>query len=86
MGEHFIADWNPLEESPTMNGAWGKREDQKDTPAGPEVCWDYTGQYEPLGLADMTEDEKEVEYLVLSLQYWFTDRSRSCLRRLLTPL
>jgi PERQ amino acid-rich with GYF domain-containing protein len=87
MGEHFVADWNPLEESPTLNGAWGKREDQKDTPAGPEVCWDYSGQNEPLALADMTGDEKEVElssFVILGV--CLTDRSRSYLRQPSIPL
>lgn len=62
--ELFVADWNPLEETPSVNGAWGKREDHKDTPVGPEVCWDHEGQFEPLGLIDMNDDEKEVRISV----------------------
>lgn len=60
MGDHFLASWNPLEEAPATNGAWGKKEDQKESPPGPEVCWDYLGLHEPLGLIDMTEDEREL--------------------------
>lgn len=59
VADYFVADWNPHETSP-VNGAWGKREDSKDNPSGPEVCWDHGGQVEPLGLVDMTDDEKEV--------------------------
>jgi PERQ amino acid-rich with GYF domain-containing protein len=58
--DFFVADWNPHEETPAVNGAWGKREDPKDTPLGPGVCWDREGQFEPLGLTDMNDDEKEV--------------------------
>ncbi|PWY74443.1 hypothetical protein BO70DRAFT_389044 [Aspergillus heteromorphus CBS 117.55] len=59
VAEYFVADWNPHETSP-VNGAWGKREDSKDNPSGPEVCWDHGGHVEPLGLVDMTDDEKEL--------------------------
>lgn len=57
--DYFVADWNPHVETSALNGTWGKRDD-KDHPTGPEVCWDHGGQSEPLGLADMTDDEKEV--------------------------
>ncbi|KAL2825180.1 hypothetical protein BDW59DRAFT_146548 [Aspergillus cavernicola] len=57
--DYFVADWDPHTETPSSNGAWGKRDDQKDIPTGPEVCWDHGGQIEPLGLMDMTDDEKE---------------------------
>ncbi|PYI07594.1 GYF domain protein [Aspergillus sclerotiicarbonarius CBS 121057] len=59
VADYFVADWNPHETSP-VNGAWGKREDSKDNPSGPEVCWDHGGQSEPLGLVDLTDDEKEL--------------------------
>ncbi|KAL4978522.1 hypothetical protein BDW66DRAFT_129760 [Aspergillus desertorum] len=59
VADYFVADWNPHIETPTANGAWGKRDDHKDNPIGPEVCWDHGGQVEPLGLVDMTEGEKE---------------------------
>ncbi|KAG2413460.1 hypothetical protein HFD88_002649 [Aspergillus terreus] len=62
VAEYFVADWDPHVETPAaVNGAWGRREDSKDAnPSGPEVCWDHGGQSEPLGLIDMTEDEKEL--------------------------
>uniref|UniRef100_A0A093VH25 GYF domain-containing protein mpd2 n=1 Tax=Talaromyces marneffei PM1 TaxID=1077442 RepID=A0A093VH25_TALMA len=59
MGDHFLASWNPLEDAGATNGAWAKKEDQKDSPPGPEVCWDHLGHYEPLGLIEMTEEERE---------------------------
>lgn len=64
LGKHvadfFIADWDPHVEAPATNGAWGRRDDQKDAPSGPEVCWDHGGHIMPLGILDMNEDEKEV--------------------------
>lgn len=56
---YFVADWDPHMVTPPVNGAWGKRDDHKAS-AGPEVCWDHDGQSEPLGLTDMSENEKEV--------------------------
>ncbi|KAJ5613184.1 hypothetical protein N7510_006378 [Penicillium lagena] len=57
--EYFVADWDPHMVTPAVNGAWGKRDDHKNSSAGPEVCWDHEGQLEPLGLTEMTDDEKE---------------------------
>ncbi|KAL5338769.1 hypothetical protein BJX70DRAFT_398323 [Aspergillus crustosus] len=59
VSDYFVADWHPHNDSSAANGAWGKREDHKDTSTGPEVCWDHGGHVEPLGLVDMTDDEKE---------------------------
>lgn len=59
VADYFVADWDPHGETPTVNGAWGQRDD-KDAPSGPEICWDHGGHVEPLGLTDMTDDEKEV--------------------------
>lgn len=60
VADYFVADWDPHVDSPSLNGAWEKREDQKDASTGPEVCWDHGGRVEPLALMDMTDEEKEV--------------------------
>lgn len=60
VADYFVADWTPHVEASALNGAWEKRDDPKDAPSGPEVCWDHGGHSEPLGLADMTDDEREV--------------------------
>ncbi|PGH08710.1 hypothetical protein AJ79_05901 [Helicocarpus griseus UAMH5409] len=59
--DHFMADWNPLDESTSsVNGGWNKREDVKDGHSGPEVCWDHSGQARPLALSEMNDEEKEL--------------------------
>ncbi|BCS26552.1 uncharacterized protein APUU_51263S [Aspergillus puulaauensis] len=60
VADYFVAEWNPHIENASMNGVWGKRDDHKDNPTGPEVCWDHRGEVEPLGFVDMTDDEKEI--------------------------
>ncbi|PGH06227.1 hypothetical protein AJ80_08196 [Polytolypa hystricis UAMH7299] len=60
LSDHFMADWNPHDGTPTTNGAWGKREDFKDNHNGPEVCWDHDGQVQPLALTEMNDEEKEL--------------------------
>ncbi|KAF5867017.1 hypothetical protein ETB97_006863 [Aspergillus alliaceus] len=60
LADYLAADWNPQVEASAINGAWGRREDSKDNPSGPGVCWDHGGQMEPLSLVDMTDDEKEL--------------------------
>ncbi|KAJ6069690.1 hypothetical protein N7499_011577 [Penicillium canescens] len=65
--EYFVADWDPHTSSTSSNGAWGKRDDHKPNSAGPEVCWDHGGQVEPLGLAVMSDSEKEVGLSLLQI-------------------
>ncbi|KAF9890671.1 hypothetical protein FE257_005537 [Aspergillus nanangensis] len=62
VADYFVGDWDPHVETPSAaNGAWGRRDDSKENnPTGPEVCWDHGGQSDPLGLVDMSDDEKEL--------------------------
>jgi len=39
---------------------WARREEAKENGNGPDICWDRGGGIEPLGLTDLTEEEKEV--------------------------
>ena len=60
VSEHFVDGWTP---SPTNgaieNGSWGRRDDHRDAP-GADICWDRTGNVQPLNLSKMSEEEKEV--------------------------
>ncbi|MCJ1392598.1 hypothetical protein MMC18_005468 [Xylographa bjoerkii] len=57
--EHLIEGWNPNTSSGASNGAWNRRDDHKDGSNGPEICWDYEGSIQPLGLMEFSEEEKE---------------------------
>lgn len=56
----FVNNWNP-EQSNGTNGraSWGKSGDGRDS-YGPEACWDTNGLIRPVGLEEMSEQEKVV--------------------------
>ena len=56
----YVDNWNP-EQSNGANGrsGWGKSNDGRET-YGPEICWDTNGQIRPVGLEEMSEQEKIV--------------------------
>ena len=56
----FVDGWNPASVKETVNGGWGRKDEQKDASAGPEICWDNEGKVQPMSLLEMTEEEKEV--------------------------
>ncbi|OAX80117.1 hypothetical protein ACJ72_05555 [Emergomyces africanus] len=61
ISDYFMADWNPYDEMPSsVNGSWNKREDLKEGIPGPEVCWDHSGQVQPLALTEMNDEEKDL--------------------------
>lgn len=51
----FLGGWDPLENKNSAIIQGGK-----DQVLGPEVCWNYNSPSEPLGLMQMTEEEKQV--------------------------
>ncbi|KAI9681604.1 MAG: hypothetical protein M1829_000801 [Trizodia sp. TS-e1964] len=56
------AEWEPSStSSTTTNGAiaWNKTDETREL-SGPDICWDPSGGILPLGLLDMTEEEKEI--------------------------
>lgn len=56
----FVDGWDPRSTNGTSSGGWNRSEDRKDS-HGPDVCWDYEGAVQPIGLIPLTEDEKEVK-------------------------
>ena len=57
----FVDGWSPGAVNGTTNGGgWGKKEDYKEGTNGPDICWDHEGKVQPLGLIDMTDNEREV--------------------------
>ena len=56
----LVEGWNPGTSAVASNGGWNRREEHKDNNNGPEICWDYDGLVQPLGLTELSEEEKEV--------------------------
>lgn len=56
----LVGGWDPGMSIEGGSGAWSRREDLKEGVPGPEICWDAEGTVQPLGLVDMSDEEKEV--------------------------
>ncbi|MCJ1478111.1 hypothetical protein MMC13_006787 [Lambiella insularis] len=57
--EHLVEGWNPGNSPAASNGSWNRRDEHKDAISGPEICWDYEGSIQPLGLSELSDEEKE---------------------------
>lgn len=56
----FVDGWNPGTLNSTTHELWNRRDEFKDINHGPEICWDYDGSTLPLGLIELSEEEREV--------------------------
>lgn len=54
----FVGGWNTTQVNGASRG-WGKSS-EGTVPQDPTVCWDANGGIPPVGLHEMTEEEKEV--------------------------
>lgn len=54
----YVDGWSPEGVNGSNHGGWGRREDRE--PTGPEICWDHDGSVLPMGLIDMTDEERAV--------------------------
>jgi len=61
----YVNGWEP-ESNGISSSPWARREDQKDTSSGADICWDHQGRVEPLTLKEFSIEEKEV-CLLLSI-------------------
>lgn len=59
----FVAGWEPEQLNGFSDGSsgWAVRDAHRDGQAGPEAFWSNEGSMLPLGLVEMTEEEKEVK-------------------------
>ncbi|QDS71032.1 hypothetical protein FKW77_008166 [Venturia effusa] len=55
----FIGDWESNITNGSSSASWGRRDEPKDT-HGADLCWDRYAQTIPLGLTELTEEEKEI--------------------------
>lgn len=58
----FESGWNPGQSNGGSRASWGKSSDNRDNHAA-DICWDTSGNIQPIGLEDMTEQEKTVCHL-----------------------
>jgi len=54
----YSQGWNPGHVNGASRSGWGKNDSY--VPQDPGVCWDSNGQVKPIGLQEMTQDEKDV--------------------------
>lgn len=55
----FVSGWNPDQANGNMTRNWGKSNDNY-VPQEPGACWDSSGDTLPIGLQQLSIDEKEV--------------------------
>ncbi|KAI0394175.1 hypothetical protein F5Y17DRAFT_429174 [Xylariaceae sp. FL0594] len=55
----FMSGWNPGQANGVSSRGWGKPADSNALPQEPDICWDAQGSTKPVGLQEMTEEEKE---------------------------
>jgi PERQ amino acid-rich with GYF domain-containing protein len=60
----FMNNWDPAQSNGTNGRGWGKSNDTRDQNYGPEVCWDQSGQVQPIGLEEMSELDRMVSWLM----------------------
>lgn len=55
----FVAGWNPAPVNGNAARNWGKG-NEAIVPQDPSVCWDTSGTVKPIGLQEMSAEEKEL--------------------------
>ncbi|KAL3960577.1 hypothetical protein ACCO45_005694 [Purpureocillium lilacinum] len=58
----FIPGWDPSSINGSSGRAWGKSSDNH-VPQEPNLCWEQTGETLPMGVQDLTVEEKDVRIL-----------------------
>jgi PERQ amino acid-rich with GYF domain-containing protein len=59
----YVSGWDPNHANGASSAPWGRRDDHgKDQQHGAEVCWEREGATLPLGLVDMTDEERDVSF------------------------
>lgn len=54
----LVPGWNPGQVNGASTRSWGKTGDSNHVAPDPGVCWDAEGKIAPIGLVEMTEEEK----------------------------
>lgn len=56
----YVGGWQPDLPNGTPSATWGRNDHPRDNQPGPDICWDRSGNVEPLALVDMDDEEREV--------------------------
>ncbi|KAI1078019.1 hypothetical protein F5B20DRAFT_550113 [Whalleya microplaca] len=56
----YAAGWNPGHTNGAVSRGWGKTGDSHVVPQEPDICWDTPGSTKPVGLQEMSYEEKEL--------------------------
>jgi hypothetical protein len=59
----YVGGWEPNITNGNSSASWGRRDEPKDT-HGADLCWDRSAQMVPLGLNPLSEDEKDVSFVM----------------------
>ncbi|KAI9731608.1 MAG: hypothetical protein M1818_007738 [Claussenomyces sp. TS43310] len=54
----FANNWDPIHSNGNTARGWGKSTDSRDHHYGPEICWDQSGEVQPIGLEDISALEQ----------------------------
>jgi PERQ amino acid-rich with GYF domain-containing protein len=74
LSDLYAGAWEPNISNGTSSASWGRRDEHgRESQSGVDLCWDRDGGILPLGLTEMTEDEREVSRCQLLHQpkNWF---------------
>ncbi len=81
----FVNNWDPSQANGSTARGWGKSSDTRDHTYGPEICWDQSGQVQPIGLEEMTALERTVSSRYATFCFDVLNYDRYLLA-MLTPL
>ncbi|KAK3688928.1 hypothetical protein B0T22DRAFT_460491 [Podospora appendiculata] len=56
----FMSNWNPNHTNGSTSRPWAKSGESPHIPQDPTVCWEPDGIMRPIGLEEMTRDEREL--------------------------
>ncbi|KXJ95128.1 hypothetical protein Micbo1qcDRAFT_187381 [Microdochium bolleyi] len=56
----FAPGWQPGQINGSAGRGWGKTAENHPAPQEPDVCWDNNGSVRPVGMTEMTSEEKEL--------------------------
>lgn len=63
----YMNSWEPHATNGASGASWGRKDDHgREGQSGVDQCWDKDGSIQPLHLTELTEDEREVPYILAS--------------------